>query len=211
MKQASDKRGRRALFAGVFVALLSQGAGADLVGHMQTRAAVAGKSDEALVQANPILERFGIVSIRRRSTRSSLGCARRCRSRPVCAPSRKPLPRQTRRTPSSLRRIRISPSSTVNPPRRRSTFCASSGRRPRTRSARCRRWLGPGCAGSVNRSKARVEGRRHRESDAPRIIVPGAGVRKRRGKRHRCQRPHRDGGPESSHGGLGRVPHFVQW
>ena len=59
MKQASEKRGRRALFAGVFVALLSQGAGADLVGHMQTRAAVAGKSDEALVQANPILERFG--------------------------------------------------------------------------------------------------------------------------------------------------------
>ena len=39
--------------------LLSHGAAADLVGHVEVRAAVSGKSDEELVGANPVLERLG--------------------------------------------------------------------------------------------------------------------------------------------------------
>ena len=39
--------------------LLSHGAAADLVGHTKARAAVAGKSDEELMGANPVLERLG--------------------------------------------------------------------------------------------------------------------------------------------------------
>ena len=51
--------GRRAVLAGVLTAFLSHGVAADLVGHTQTRTAVAGKSDEALIEANPVLERLG--------------------------------------------------------------------------------------------------------------------------------------------------------
>ena len=36
--------------------LLPQGAHADLVGQVEERAAVAGRSDQALIEANPILE-----------------------------------------------------------------------------------------------------------------------------------------------------------
>ena len=39
--------------------LMSHGAGADLVGSTKVRAAVAGKSDGALIGANPVLERLG--------------------------------------------------------------------------------------------------------------------------------------------------------
>jgi len=39
--------------------LLSHGAAADLVGHAEVRAAVAGKSDEELIGTNPVLERLG--------------------------------------------------------------------------------------------------------------------------------------------------------
>ena len=47
------------LFAAALAALLCQGATADLVGHMQVRAAVAGKSDETLIATNPVLEILG--------------------------------------------------------------------------------------------------------------------------------------------------------
>ena len=49
---------RTALVAALAV-LMSHGAAADLVGHTEIRAAVAGKSDEALIAANPVLERLG--------------------------------------------------------------------------------------------------------------------------------------------------------
>ena len=39
--------------------LLSHGTAADLVGHTKVRTAVAGKSDEELMGANPVLERLG--------------------------------------------------------------------------------------------------------------------------------------------------------
>lgn len=39
--------------------LLSHGAAAELVGHVEVRAAVSGKSDAELVGANPVLERLG--------------------------------------------------------------------------------------------------------------------------------------------------------
>ena len=39
-------------------ALLAHGAAADLVGDTDVRTAVAGKSDEALIAANPVLERL---------------------------------------------------------------------------------------------------------------------------------------------------------
>ena len=39
-------------------ALLAHGAAADLVGGTDVRTAVAGKSDEALIAANPVLERL---------------------------------------------------------------------------------------------------------------------------------------------------------
>ena len=41
------------------VGALSHGAVADLVGQAEVRAAVAGKSDEELIDANPVLERLG--------------------------------------------------------------------------------------------------------------------------------------------------------
>ena len=49
---------RTALVAALAV-LLSHGAAADLVGQREVRAAVAGKSDEELIGANPVLERLG--------------------------------------------------------------------------------------------------------------------------------------------------------
>ena len=49
---------RTTLMAAIAV-LLSHGAAADLVGHVEVRAAVSGKSDEELVGANPVLERLG--------------------------------------------------------------------------------------------------------------------------------------------------------
>lgn len=48
---------RTALVAALAV-LASHGAAADLVGHAEVRAAVAGKSDEALIAANPVLEQL---------------------------------------------------------------------------------------------------------------------------------------------------------
>ena len=48
---------RTALIAALAV-VLSHGAAADLVGQADARAAVAGKSDEALIGANPVLERL---------------------------------------------------------------------------------------------------------------------------------------------------------
>ena len=50
--------GWRAVWAAVLAVLLSQAAAADLVGYIQDRAAVAGRSDKALIEANPILERL---------------------------------------------------------------------------------------------------------------------------------------------------------
>lgn len=48
---------RTALVAALTV-LASHGAAADLVGHAEVRAAVASKSDETLIAANPLLERI---------------------------------------------------------------------------------------------------------------------------------------------------------
>lgn len=48
---------RTALVAALAV-LASHGAAADLVGHAEVRAAVAGRSDEALIAANPVLEQL---------------------------------------------------------------------------------------------------------------------------------------------------------
>ena len=45
-------------FAAALAALLAHGAAADLVGGTDVRIAIAGKSDEALVAANPVLERL---------------------------------------------------------------------------------------------------------------------------------------------------------
>lgn len=45
-----------ALLAAALAILLPQAAHADLVGHVEERAAVAGVSDEALIDANPLLE-----------------------------------------------------------------------------------------------------------------------------------------------------------
>ena len=47
---------RQAVLAAALAALLSPGAVADLVGQTHGRATAAGKSDEALLEANPILE-----------------------------------------------------------------------------------------------------------------------------------------------------------
>ena len=49
----------RTALAAALAVFLSHGAAADLMGHTEVRAAVAGKSDEALVAANPALERLG--------------------------------------------------------------------------------------------------------------------------------------------------------
>ena len=49
---------RHAILAAALAALLSPGAAADLIGRANDRATAAGKSDEALLEANPILERL---------------------------------------------------------------------------------------------------------------------------------------------------------
>ena len=48
----------RTALAAVLGALVSHGAAADLVGRTDVRAAIAGKSDEALIAANPVLQRL---------------------------------------------------------------------------------------------------------------------------------------------------------
>ena len=48
----------RTALAAALTVFLSHGAAADLVGHTEVRAAVAGKSDAALIAANPALERL---------------------------------------------------------------------------------------------------------------------------------------------------------
>ncbi len=50
--------GRQSLLVLVLCAVLSHGAAADLVGDAPIRAAVAGMSDEALIEANPVLKRL---------------------------------------------------------------------------------------------------------------------------------------------------------
>lgn len=52
--------GRAAIVAAALAILLPQGTHADLVGHVEERAAVAGRTDQALIEANPILE--GLLS-----------------------------------------------------------------------------------------------------------------------------------------------------
>ena len=49
---------RRAMLAVTLGGLLSPGAGADLVGNVKTRSALAGKSEDELISANPVLERL---------------------------------------------------------------------------------------------------------------------------------------------------------
>ena len=56
--RAGGGPGRQSLLVVALAVLLSHGAAADLVGDGPTRAAVAGISDEALIEANPILERL---------------------------------------------------------------------------------------------------------------------------------------------------------
>ena len=52
-------RNMRTTLVAALAVMLSHGAAADLVGHAEVRAAVTGKSDEALIGANPILKRLG--------------------------------------------------------------------------------------------------------------------------------------------------------
>ena len=49
---------RAAVAAAVLAFLVPYGADADLVGHVEERAAVAGRSDAALIEANPLLQRL---------------------------------------------------------------------------------------------------------------------------------------------------------
>ena len=49
---------RAAVAAAVLAFLVPHGADADLVGHVEERAAVAGRSDDALIEANPLLQRL---------------------------------------------------------------------------------------------------------------------------------------------------------
>ena len=49
---------RRAVLGAGLATLITHNAAADLVGRAEVRAAVAGKSDNALIEANPILERL---------------------------------------------------------------------------------------------------------------------------------------------------------
>ena len=51
-------RNIRAALVAALAMVLSHGAAADLVGHAEVRAAVAGKSDKELIGANPLLERL---------------------------------------------------------------------------------------------------------------------------------------------------------
>ena len=48
----------RTTFAAALAVLVSHGAAADLVGRTDVRTAIAGKSDEALIAANPVLQRL---------------------------------------------------------------------------------------------------------------------------------------------------------
>ena len=49
---------RAAVAAAVLAILVPHGADADLVGQVEERAAVAGRSDDALIEANPLLQRL---------------------------------------------------------------------------------------------------------------------------------------------------------
>lgn len=55
--RAGTKRRLAAVLA-LVAFLLPQGAGADLVGKVEQRAAVAGRSEAALIEANPLLRRL---------------------------------------------------------------------------------------------------------------------------------------------------------
>ena len=59
-RRAVVRLGRAAIVAVALAILLPQGTHADLVGQIEERAAVAGRSDQALIEANPILE--GLLS-----------------------------------------------------------------------------------------------------------------------------------------------------
>lgn len=52
---ASTDRSRRAVLAAALAFFVPGRAGADLVGHQESRAALAGKSDDVLIAANPML------------------------------------------------------------------------------------------------------------------------------------------------------------
>jgi hypothetical protein len=58
MKMSRWRTGRWPVAGAIVAALLSHGAAADLVGHLQWRLATAGKSDQALIESNPALERL---------------------------------------------------------------------------------------------------------------------------------------------------------
>jgi len=58
MKASPEKTGRWFVIGAVLTVFLSQGAAADLVGHLQWRLATAGKSDQMLIETNPALERL---------------------------------------------------------------------------------------------------------------------------------------------------------
>ena len=49
---------RAAVAAAVLAFLVPHGADADLVGHVEERTAVAGRSNDALIEANPLLQRL---------------------------------------------------------------------------------------------------------------------------------------------------------
>ena len=55
---AGKSPGRQSLLVLMLATLLSYGAAADLVGDAPTRTVVAGISDEALIEANPILKQL---------------------------------------------------------------------------------------------------------------------------------------------------------
>ena len=52
------KRHRLAALVAMALLLLPQAAAADLVGHVEERAAVAGRPDTALIEANPLLRQL---------------------------------------------------------------------------------------------------------------------------------------------------------
>ena len=55
--ETTDRR-RRAVIVGAFAVLLSNGAAADLVGRVGTGAADRLESDDAIIEANPVLQRL---------------------------------------------------------------------------------------------------------------------------------------------------------
>ena len=78
----ATKPRRTALVALALAALLPQGAGADLVGNFEGRAAVAELSDAALIEANPLLRGLqdvdpGLLDEALQRLRSPAGAARR--------------------------------------------------------------------------------------------------------------------------------------